>query len=161
MTVRAVSLTPARITGWFEVAEVPGESRQGRACVRLLQPLEYRVGSADSDEVVTVPVGFVTDFASIPWGFRNLFSPMGRWSRPAIVHDFLYRTCGSGVLEAYNLAMGWPWRGITRQADYSRAEADRIFREAMGVVDPKVPAWQREVMYRAVRLGGEPGWGRP
>lgn len=138
----------ARITGAFAVRECPGESRGGRQCVELMEPLEYRVGSDDSDERITVPAGFVTDFASIPWGLHNLFPPMGRWSRPAIIHDFLYATAGDGIYGA---------RKYTTRDAYSRAEADAIFREAMKVVG--VPAWRREVMYSAVRFGGRKGWG--
>lgn len=149
-------MTAARITGAFQVEEVPGKSRSGRQCVRLLQPLEYRVGSANSAEVITVPRGFETDFASIPWGIRNLFPPMGPWSRPAIVHDFLYCSRGTGVLDTANAPH---LCGITRLFPYERWEADLIFREAMTVVDPPVPAWRRAIMYRAVRLGGWSGWG--
>lgn len=140
----------ARITGAFKVEEVPGKSRSGRQCVRLLEPLEYRVGSADSNEVIVVPAGFETDFASIPFGARNLFPPLGPWARPAIVHDRLYdeggRHCGRRFLEG----------GTVQIVSYTRAQADAIFREAMEVVG--VPAWRRVIMYRAVRLGGWGGW---
>ena len=139
----------ARITDAFRVEEVPGENKDGRQCVRLLQSLEYRVGSDDSNELITVPSGFKTDFASIPLGLYNLFPPMGLWARPAIVHDFLYATQGTG---AFRLR-----RWINRPVDYTRKEADGIFKEAMTVVG--VPTWRREVMYRAVRLGGGKGWG--
>jgi hypothetical protein len=40
---------------------------------------------------------------------------------------------------------------------YSRRESDDIFREAMQVVG--VNALQRNIMHRAVRLGGGGGWG--
>jgi len=141
-------MTPARITGEFKVAEA-NSLRGGRACVRLLEPLEYRVGSAESGETIVVPAGFLTDFASIPWGLWNLFPPLGPWARPAIIHDFLYATRGDG----WAFQRCW----ITRERPYARAEADAIFREAMRVVG--VDAWRREVMYRAVRLGGGGGWG--
>lgn len=139
----------ARITETFRVEECPGRSRAGRQCVRLLEALEYRVGAGDSDEVIVVPAGFETDFASIPFGLRNLFPPLGPWARPAIVHDFLYGTRGTGLFEGV--------RRISRATDYARAEADGIFREAMAVVG--VPVWRRGLMYRAVRLGGGLGWG--
>lgn len=138
----------ARITAAYQVEEVFGESRGGRPCVRLLLPVEYRVHADDSPEAITVPAGFVTDFASIPIGLWNLFPPHGPWARPAIVHDFLYETSGTGVWEGR--------RCITRLADYSRSEADGIFREALAVVG--VPGWRRTLMYRAVRLGGGSGW---
>jgi hypothetical protein len=139
----------ARITEAFRVEECPGESRAGRQCVRLLEPLEYRVRADDSEELIVAPAGFETDFASIPFGLRNLFPPLGPWARPAILHDFLYGTQGTGRFEGV--------RWISRARDYSRAEADGIFREAMAVVG--VPVWRRGLMYRAVRLGGRRGWG--
>jgi hypothetical protein len=143
---------PARITGAFAVREVPGLSRGGRCCVELLEPLEYRVGHADADEAIVVPAGFLTDFASIPRGLWNLFPPMGPWSRAAIVHDFLYATKGTGAWQ------GRRW--INRIGRYRRPEADAIFHEAMGVVDPAVNRWARGLMYAAVRIGGAGGWGR-
>jgi hypothetical protein len=154
----------ARITGRFRVEEVPGLSRGGRTCVALLEPLEYHVGHAESPEVITVPTGFQTDFASIPWGLWNLFPPLGPWARPAIIHDFLYATRGDGWWgpEGGNRRK-WitgPIRADFTAGVYVREEADKIFREAMGAVEPPVPAWRREVMYRAVRLGGAEGWGR-
>ena len=142
-------MSPARITATFRVEEVVGKSRGGRACVRLLEPVDYRVGSAESDEQIMVPAGFETDFASIPWGLWNLFPPLGPWARPAIIHDFLYATRGDGIFGTRK------W--ITREVAYSRAEADAIFREAMEVVE--VPAWRRAIMYRAVRIGGWVCWG--
>jgi hypothetical protein len=127
----------ARITDSFKVEELPGKSREGRQVVKLLEPLEYRVGSDDSSEVIIVPKGFETDFASIPVGLRNLFPPMGRWSRAAILHDWLYATGGLS-------------------GRYTRKQADKIFREAMLVLG--VPKWRAEVMFQAVRLGGSSGW---
>lgn len=38
---------------------------------------------------VTVPAGFVTDGASIPFVFRWLFSPTGKYFGAAIIHDYL------------------------------------------------------------------------
>ncbi len=130
----------ARITGYFRVEEVEGLSREGRACVRLLEPLSYHVGAEDSLEVITVPAGFVTDFASSPFGTRNTFPALGPWSRAAIIHDY-----------------GYSLRGALPNKTYSRKEIDDIFLEAMTVL--RVPAWKRSLMYRAVRLFGERGWG--
>lgn len=156
----------ARITGAFAVRET-GAVRAGRSVVQLCEPLEYHVGHADSPEVITVPAGFETDFASIPWGLWNLFPPLGPWARPAIIHDFLYATQGSGwwappggCRRKYITGPGWAPNRAWGGSVYSRAEADAVFREAMGVVEPKVPTWRREVMYWAVRAGGRRGWGR-
>ena len=40
---------------------------------------------------IVVPKGFITDGASIPFGFRWLFSSTGRYFGAAIVHDYLLK----------------------------------------------------------------------
>jgi hypothetical protein len=141
------STIPFRITDRYQVEEVVGKTRGGRCCVRLISPLEYRVGHADSAEAIIVPAGFETDFASIPWGLWNLFPPWGPHARPAIIHDFLYAREGYLPEEQVPPPL---YR-------YTRKDADRVFLEAMQVVG--VPAWRRSMMFRAVRLGGGKGWG--
>ena len=95
------------------------------------QPLTYIVGiSTDS---VTVPRGFVTDFASIPTYLQSLIQPTGPNLLPAVVHDYLYwnQTC-------------------------SRGEADQIMLLAM--IENDVPLNQRNAIHRAVRVGGASAW---
>ena len=83
-------------------------------------------------EVIYIYGGFITDFASIPRPFRNLFSPdTGKHRRAAVVHDYLYRTATE---------------------KYTRAEADKIFLEIME--DDGVSWFTRMALYRAVRIGG-------
>ena len=129
--------TPAGIT----------EEREDRPLWRLTSAMVYGDGAG---QTITVPAGFITDLASIPqfaWSFG--FGPAGRWSRAAVVHDFLYATGGSGL-----------WKGakwISRPAPYSRPEADAIFDRAMAVLG--VPTWRRAIMWAAVRVGGASGWG--
>lgn len=175
---------PVRITETFAVREVPGRSRGGRQIVETLEPLEYRVGSAEAGPIIVVPVGFETDFASIPWGVRNTFPPLGRHARAAIIHDFLYRVQGDlprtlwhlqapGVPLDRRVSVAGPMLGppdvqayleLTKArpevnaTTYTRAQADDIFREAMAVLG--VSVWMRNLMHRAVRLGGGGGWGR-
>jgi hypothetical protein len=93
---------------------------------RLLSPLEYY--SETLGEVITVPDGFVTDFASIPRPGRILISGHGhdRWA--AVVHDYLYHT------------------------RFDRKKADAVFLEALEVSGVNVI--KRRIMYRAVRTGG-------
>jgi hypothetical protein len=78
---------------------------------------------------ITVPAGFVTDFASIPRGLWNIFPPTGKYGHAAVVHDYLYR-----------------------QTTLSRNECDKIFLEAME--DLQVGWFTRRLIYRAVRLFG-------
>lgn len=80
--------------------------------------------------VITVPAGFVTDFASVPKLLWNVLPPFGRYGKAAIVHDYLYRTQGYA----------------------SKPVADAIFLEAMKALG--VPTLTRYVMFYAVRLFG-------
>lgn len=41
-------------------------------------------------DVYLVPVGYITDFASIPRPASLLLPPFGLWTEGAVVHDFLY-----------------------------------------------------------------------
>ena len=108
---------------------------------RVYLSFDYHVGSEDSDEVITIPEGFITDLASIPFGARWLIPKLGRHAQSAVLHDFLYNK-----------------RGKMANKTYSRKECDQIFLEAMGVL--KVPFWKRKIMYRAVRLGGFIPWSK-
>lgn len=112
--------------------------RAGRQEAVLLNSLEYRVGSADSTEVIIVPKGFITDFASVPRGLWNIFPPFGEWAAAAVIHDYLYKTKGL-------------------DGRYTRKQADKIFKEAMEVLE--VPKWKRELMHKAVNVFGKNGWG--
>lgn len=95
----------------------------------LLEDLEYRVGGLDSTDIIIVPKGYHTDFASVPRAFWPVFPPFGRYSPAAVIHDFLY--------------------GGRRR---SRKECDKIFLEAMEVMEVN---WiTRHTMYRAVRMFG-------
>lgn len=127
----------------------PG-TQDGRCTWQVATPLTYDVGAEKSGESITVPVGATTDLASIPrFAWSAGFPPDGPWLKAAVVHDFLYRTQGTCTLNGR--------RSMTRTLPYSRAEADGILREAMGVLG--VGPWERTVIWSAVRLGGWKGWG--
>ncbi len=80
--------------------------------------------------ILTIPVGFVTDFASTPRLLWPVLPPAGRWGKPSVLHDFLYRTNGIAT----------------------RAQADRVFLEAMTVLGI---GWRtRSIMYAGVRVFG-------
>lgn len=95
----------------------------------LTEEFVYYVGSLNSDDRIDVPIGFVTDFASIPKYFQWLYPQIGRYGKPAVLHDYLY---SNGI-------------GTKERADY-------IFYEAMGVL--KVPNCTRNIMYFVVRKFG-------
>ena len=85
--------------------------------------------------IIRVPVGTVTDLASVPRLLWAIFPPNGQYAKAAIVHDYLYSN-----------AIG------------DKSWADNVFREAMGVL--KVPKWRRITMYWAVRLFGRGAYKR-
>ena len=97
----------------------------------LRESFSYRVGYAEG-VTITVPVGFKTDFASIPRLAQPLIgNPAGQFGKAAVIHDYLYQT------------------GIV-----SKVIADAIFYEAMLVLG--VPGWKAKVMWTAVATrGGE------
>ncbi|WP_436152923.1 DUF1353 domain-containing protein [Bosea sp. LjRoot90] len=82
---------------------------------------------------VSIPRGFVTDLASVPWVFWSLLPPIGPYGMPAIMHDWLY------------------W---TQSVD--RKSADKIFYSAM--VEMNTPTWKRAAIYGALRLFGWTAW---
>lgn len=98
---------------------------------RLLEPVRFR--SARLGSVIVVPEGFECDLTSIPRPLWGAFPPMGLYAAAAVVHDYLY-------------AIRWP----------DRKTADRIFLDAMAVL--RVPWWQRQLFYAAVRLRGASPW---
>ncbi|MDZ7679102.1 MAG: DUF1353 domain-containing protein [Acidimicrobiales bacterium] len=89
----------------------------------LCEPFSYRIVNEYDSEVANVPPGFTTDFASIPRPLWWWVAPWGRHGRAAIIHDFLYQR--GAITDVARQSM---WRP-------SRLESDRIFREAMAVLD--------------------------
>ena len=95
------------------------------------QPLTYRIGISNAS--MTVPVGFVTDFASIPQALQSIIRQNGLYILPAVVHDYLYwkQTC-------------------------TREQADQIFMLAM--IENKVADVHRFPIHAAVRAAGSFAW---
>jgi hypothetical protein len=88
--------------------------------------LNYNLRYQGGWQLFVIPKGFETDFASVPRAFTAIIPKQGRWTRAAVLHDWLV---SKGVV--------------------SRKDADGIFRRAMkesGV------GWQRKVMYAALRV---------
>jgi hypothetical protein len=113
----------ARFTGDVKVVNrLTGRVHEWELC----EPLSYRIVDLADSEVVNVPPGFVTDFASVPRVVWFWIAPWGRHGRAAILHDFLYQLGAITDVRA----------GTMRRP--GRLEADRIFREAMAVLDRKI-----------------------
>jgi len=96
---------------------------------KVFIPFEYHVGSEDSDEIIRIPEGYLSDLASIPPPASWLIPKLGKHAQAGVLHDFMYE---------HHL--------------YDRKTCDLIFLEAMEVL--KVPRLKRILMFRAVRLFG-------
>lgn len=97
----------------------------------LSHSLSYNVN--DAGDVITVPKGFITDFASVPV-VANWFIPKsGQYDPAAVIHDWLYF-----------------------KKDRPRSECDGIFCEAMKVLG--VSKSKAQTMYIALRTFGWIAW---
>lgn len=115
-----------------KVFPLPLEGRYiGNGQLKLTKPFKYVNGLV----IVGVPIGFVTDAASIPPPVQPIVgSPWyGNYVEPSVIHDWLY---------------------FSKKT--SRREADKIFVEGMKVKG--VSWWKRRLMYRAVRIAGGIFW---
>lgn len=110
----------------------------------LEKPFRYWIDKLHEGDVLTLPIGTKTDFASVPKLFWNILPPFGPYGKPAVVHDFLYRNGGNA-----NVAEdGQP----VRLRHFTRAECDQVFLDAMACIGV---SWiTRHFMYRMVRLFG-------
>jgi hypothetical protein len=104
----------------------------GRTWV-LREEFGYDLHEEGSGDTVDVPVGFVTDFASVPRALWWLLPTWGRYGNAAVIHDFCYWDQSRG-----------------------RCEADRIFWESMQVLG--VRRWARVLLFSSVRLFGWAAW---
>lgn len=105
----------------LDVEQVEDVSNEGRGSWKLLSPLIYND--------IEVPVGFVTDFASVP-RIPFVFDLCGdRGNLASTVHDYLYSV-----------------------RKYPRKQCDQVFRVAL--VEQGVKPWIARLMYWGVRLFG-------
>ena len=95
------------------------------------QPLTYVIGV--SQDSVTVPVGFVTDFASIPQALQSIIRANGPYILPAVVHDYLY------------------WKQAC-----TREQADKVL--LLGMIENQVREIHRVAIHDAVRIAGGFAW---
>ena len=102
----------------------------------VLREVSY-YSNIDGVSDITVPVGFRTDFATIPRPFSGILFPVGRYSKAALIHDYL----------------------VSRRSDtgYSIKLINNIFKEAMKVL--KVKKFNLYLIYWSVVLWLE--WVRP
>jgi hypothetical protein len=105
--------------------------KKGPLTAILQRPMAYQIGN--TRDSITVPAGFVTEFASVPRALWSELSPVGEHQRAAIVHDYLYwfQPC-------------------------EREETDNLLMIAMrqdGVSDLR-----RGAVYTGVRIGSADAW---
>lgn len=120
----------------------------GPAVFKVIAPL---IWTGTQGGTFTVPVGFITDFASVPRFLHWKVLPYGAYTRAAVLHDWLltelaawwddYRSGGPH---------GWgnPERAVELPPANSR-DCDGIFRRVMQ--DLGVPWDKRWTMWAAVR----------
>lgn len=95
---------------------------------KLRRTLEYEA----TGRTFVAEVDMETDFASVPRVFVWLLPRYGRYTKAAIIHDYL-------------------WREGVKKREITLREADALFRNAMSEL--KVPFLRRWVMWAAVRWG--------
>lgn len=95
-------------------------------------PFRY---ASDLQGLITVPIGFYTDFASVPRWMPLMYALVGDTAHaPAVIHDWLY----------YSAFVP------------NRKDADLVLLEAMRVWG--MSAWRCQTIYWGVRLGGWAAW---
>jgi hypothetical protein len=105
----------------------------GKNLWKNYQPFEYHIGTYPSDEIITVPAGFKTNFASVPRIFWPILSPIDDHGKAAVIHDYCYA------------------KGL-----YNRRISDKIFREGLRVLNVK--SWKVFCMYYGLRMFGWIVW---
>ena len=111
----------------LDVEEVDDTSASGRGTWRVTAPLVYQ--SDVAGKTITVPVGFLTDFASVP-RLPFIWLVAGDCGHEAaVVHDWLYAS-----------------------HEVDRKMADLVFGEALEVSGQ--PTWRAMLMWLGVRVGG-------
>jgi hypothetical protein len=119
----------AKFDDSLDVEKINLNNNDGRGTWRLCKPLVYE--SDVLKDVIQVPAGFQTDFASVP-RIPIIFDILGdRGDLAGVVHDYLYD------------------KQCTINTD--RKTADKVLKEAL--IAQGVTAWMAWVMYLGVRIG--------
>lgn len=131
------AITDAWIRAWMESLGAVNETlhlgRFADPTYFLRKNIGWTPNPGQEGSTVDVPIGFVTDFASIPRVFWSVLPKDGVYTYPAIIHDYLY------------------WVQST-----PRDQADSVLKYAME--DFKVGSVQLQAIYQAVKAGGGVAW---
>lgn len=118
---------------------------------RLTSPL---IWTGTAGDTFTVPIGFVTDFATVPRILHWLVLPYGAYTRAAVLHDWLLTELAEWQYQYRG--GGYGGRGIPEMAlpqnlpPANSRDTDGIFRRAME--DLGVSWTKRWIMWAAVRV---------
>lgn len=108
----------------------------------LIAPLIWTGTHGDTFQV---PIGFVTDFATVPRFLHWKVSPYGAYTRAAVLHDWLL----VGLADWTTKQRGYVMRDAIDPPPANSRDADGIFRRVME--DLGVPWRTRWTMWAAVR----------
>lgn len=123
--------------------------------------LEDLIWIGTKGDVIIVPAGFRTDFASTPRFLYPIFPPTGAWTKAAVVHDFLCR----GLNDWYAADQAW-WEGAKnvgpvqwhrevgprpQRPPFDAVDTDAIFKKIM--LDEGTSECAAQVGWVGVRLG--------
>lgn len=98
----------------------------------------YCVDAASDGDTLIIPKGFVTDLASVPRIFWNIYPPFGKYTEAAVIHDYGYRFAGAYIGGSHL---------------YTKKEVDNLFRDAMKLCG--VGVFSRFILYQAVSKFGK------
>ena len=113
----------------------------------LLSPLIY---TGKTDRFV-VPLGFQTDFASVPHVLTWLVPRTGIYNRAAVLHDYLCKIASGAVPSQRDWVGGSDEQWHALPAYITRKDADGVFRRVLREL--QVGAKRRRIMYWGVRIG--------
>ena len=97
----------------------------------LVAPMSYTI--LNTGQTITIPAGFVTDWASTPRIIWAVLPPFGTYTKASVIHDYLY------------------WMQYC-----TREQSDKILLAAM--IESNVSAVDQRTIYDGVRVGGQEAW---
>lgn len=97
---------------------------------KVIAPLTYLFSVDGIDQAITVPAGYVTDFASVPRLFWIMFPPDGKYTKAAVIHDYL---CDN-----------------PKKFTHTRKQTDYVFLTAM--LESGVSRFKSFILFSAVRF---------
>jgi hypothetical protein len=115
---------------------------------RLLGDLVW-VGSANPPDVITVPAGSVTDFATVPQVFQSFIPRTGAWTKAAVVHDHLCDRLCEWKEDEPLVEQGVIGSHFFQPPTFNAVETDAVFEKIM--IEDGVPRWKAAIMWTAVR----------